>query len=113
MIRRPPRSTLFPYTTLFRSGGLDRDAQREAVQAAVVDEETRPFDLTTGPVIRATLLRLAEEEHVLLCGIHHIAFDARSLGVLHAELAAGYHARVRRLAPELPELPIQYADYAV
>jgi amino acid adenylation domain-containing protein len=91
---------------------LPRDRQEARVREAIVDEARRPFDLGRGPVIRARLLRLAPDEHVLLYDMHHIAFDVWSAGVLHKELAAGYNARVRGTAVDLPALPIQYADYA-
>ncbi|GAA0712668.1 amino acid adenylation domain-containing protein [Dactylosporangium roseum] len=88
--------------------------EREArVRRAVAEEGGQPFDLAGGPVMRARLLRFGPEDHVLLYDLHHIAFDVWSVGVVHAELAAGYNARMRGTAAELPELPIQYADYAV
>src|SRR2546426_5618217 len=69
MIRRPPRSTLFPYTTLFRSG-LPGDG-REAEALRLVAEEGRlPFDLARGPLLRARLLRLEDHDHILLLTMH-------------------------------------------
>ncbi|MGH3729785.1 MAG: non-ribosomal peptide synthetase [Micromonosporaceae bacterium] len=91
---------------------LPRDQQEARVQEAIADEGRCPFDLGRGPMIRARLLRLAPDEHVLLCNLHHIASDVWSVGVLHKELAAGYNARVRGTAGDLPGPPIQYADYA-
>jgi acyl-CoA synthetase (AMP-forming)/AMP-acid ligase II/acyl carrier protein len=76
------------------------------------EEAQRPFDLTQGPLIRSTLLRLGEEDHVLLLTIHHIAFDGWSLSVLARELAALYTAFCAGRSQPLPELPVQYADYA-
>ena len=65
------------------------------------------------PLLRACLFRLADEEHVLSLAIHHIVSDGWSIGVLVRELAALY-ARLRRGRPSpLPELPVQYADFAV
>jgi amino acid adenylation domain-containing protein len=75
-------------------------------------EAARPFDLATGPVLRAALLRLAEPEHLLLLAVHHIVFDGWSLDVLLRELAVLYAAASAGEASPLPELPIQYADYA-
>jgi aspartate racemase len=87
--------------------------ERESrVQSLAVEEAQRPFDLTQGPLMRSTLLRLGEEDHVLLLTIHHIAFDGWSLSVLARELAALYQAYCAGLPQPLPELPIQYADYA-
>ncbi|GLZ36652.1 non-ribosomal peptide synthetase [Actinokineospora sp. NBRC 105648] len=73
--------------------------------AQVRDEVTVPFDLRGGPVARFLLLR-GEDEHVLLIGVHHIAVDGWSMGLLTEELSALYNGR------ELPVLPLQYADYA-
>jgi amino acid adenylation domain-containing protein len=93
--------------------GLSTERQHEIVQQILVEETNLPFDLLRGPIIRPRLLRLSTEEHVFLFNIHHIAFDAWSVPVFYHELAAGYTARVRGTAARLPELPIQYADYAV
>src|SRR6185369_11637025 len=72
-----------------------------------------PFDLTTGPLLRATLLRLAAEEHILLLTMHHIISDGWSLGVLVREVGALYRAFSEGSASPLPALPVQYLDYAV
>ncbi len=71
------------------------------------------MDLTQGPLLRATLLRLAETEHVLLLSLHHIVADGWSMGVLMQEVAALYPAFVEARPMPLAELPIQYADFAV
>jgi amino acid adenylation domain-containing protein len=70
------------------------------------------FDLSTGPLFRARLLRLSMHEHVLLLTMHHIVSDGWSMGVLLQELGAFYAAGTKELAM-LPDLPIQYADFAV
>ncbi|TCP59051.1 amino acid adenylation domain-containing protein [Tumebacillus sp. BK434] len=75
-------------------------------------EAARPFDLEKGPLLRATLLRVAEEEHILLLTLHHIVADGWSLGVLLQEMTALYDAFYHGKHSPLPELPIQYADYA-
>ncbi len=88
--------------------------EREAAAAALTAEEAaRPFDLTRGPLLRASLLRLAEEDHVVLLTLHHIVGDGWSLGVLVREIAALYPAFAEGRPSPLPELPVQYADYAV
>ncbi|MEW9532619.1 amino acid adenylation domain-containing protein [Microbispora sp. NPDC049125] len=92
--------------------GLDRFARAEAVEEAHAGQESEPFDLAAGPIVRAELLRLAQDEHVLLVCVHHIAMDGGSRRVLLAELAAGYNARRSGRAAELPGLPAQYSDYA-
>jgi amino acid adenylation domain-containing protein len=89
------------------------DEQREAqAQRIVHDEVRRPFDLAAGPVFRARLLRLAEDEHVLVLAMHHVVSDGWSLGVLFRELGALYEAFVRDAPAPLAPLPLQYADYA-
>jgi hypothetical protein len=72
----------------------------------------RPFDLTADVMLRATLVELGPDEHVLLLGMHHIAADAHSDGILFSELAEVYDAERCGRAPDLPVLPIQYADYS-
>jgi amino acid adenylation domain-containing protein len=85
-----------------------------AVEARRLREEAlRPFDLERGPLVRASLLRLAEDEHLLLLTMHHIVSDGWSLGVLIHEMATLYEGFVAGQTPSLPELPIQYADFAV
>jgi Condensation domain len=73
----------------------------------------RPFDLTRDLMLRATVVTLAPQESVLLLGMHHIAADAHSDGILFRELAECYEANRAGREPRLAELPIQYADYAV
>jgi amino acid adenylation domain-containing protein len=87
--------------------------EREALVASLTAEEARaPFDLSAGPLVRGRLLRLADEEHVLLVTQHHIITDGWSFGVLMREVAALYDAFTRGQADPLPALEIQYADYA-
>ncbi|THC44765.1 non-ribosomal peptide synthetase [Streptomyces sp. A1499] len=75
-------------------------------------EFARPFDLGTGPLMRMKFLRLAPDEHVLLLTMHHIVADLWSTSVLFGELVTLYQSHLRGAAAELPELPVQYADYA-
>jgi len=90
-----------------------KGSEREAQAQRIVNEEARrPFDLAKGPLLRALLLRLDAEDHVLLLTLHHIVSDAWSLGVLFAELGTLYEAFSRGEPPHLQELPMQYADYA-
>ncbi|NRD59326.1 non-ribosomal peptide synthetase, partial [Corallococcus exiguus] len=77
------------------------------------EEQQKPFDLTRGPLLRATLLRLGEREHVLLLTMHHIVSDGWSMDVLVREMGLLYGALSRGEAPRLPEAPVQYADYAL
>jgi amino acid adenylation domain-containing protein len=88
-------------------------AERDAEAARLArDEPRRPFDLARGPLLRTTLVKLGELEHVLLASMHHIASDGWSMGVLIGELRAHYAALVQGHQPALPELPVQYADFA-
>ncbi|HEY0097080.1 MAG TPA: amino acid adenylation domain-containing protein, partial [Archangium sp.] len=75
-------------------------------------EAQRPFNLATGPLLRAALLRLAPDDHVLLVTQHHIVSDGWSMGVLIREVAALYAAFASGQRPSLPSLPLQYADFA-
>ncbi|MFH8381043.1 amino acid adenylation domain-containing protein [Kitasatospora sp. NPDC018058] len=106
---RPAGAVPLPVVDLSRLPDSERES---AVRAALLAEAGRPFDLRTGPVFRAGLLRLAEREHVLVLGMHHIVTDGWSLGVLVADLAALYSAETAGRAAELPELAVQYADFA-
>ncbi|HEX2077990.1 MAG TPA: amino acid adenylation domain-containing protein [Longimicrobium sp.] len=85
----------------------------EGARARVREESFRPFDLARGPLFRAFLFRIAEDDHVLLVVMHHAVSDGWSLGVLYRELAALYDAFHRGEEPALPPLAVQYADYAV
>ncbi|WP_437667767.1 amino acid adenylation domain-containing protein [Sorangium sp. So ce1182] len=89
------------------------ELQEPEVGRRAEEEAQKPFDLAKGPLLRTTLLRLGEQEHVLLLTLHHIVSDGWSLGVLVRELGALYEAFSNGVASPLPELPIQYADYAV
>ena len=82
------------------------------VRALAHEEAQRPFDLAQGPLLRATLLRLAAEEHVLLLTLHHIISDGWSQGVFWRELGVLYEAFATGKPSPLPELGIQYADFA-
>jgi acyl carrier protein len=75
-------------------------------------ESRRPFDLTRHPLLRVALYRMSEEEHVLTLTMHHIVGDAWSLGVLIDEVSTLYGAFSRQQPSPLPELAVQYADYA-
>jgi amino acid adenylation domain-containing protein len=75
-------------------------------------EAKRPFDLARGPLLRSTLLRFAPGEHLALFSQHHVISDGWSLWVFTREMGTAYAAYAARRRPELPELPIQFADYA-
>ncbi len=90
------------------------EPEREGeVRRKSMEEAQRPFDLRRDIMLRATLFRLGERDHVLFLNVHHIASDGWSLGLLVGELKALYEAFVAGKPSPLPELAIQYADFAV
>jgi amino acid adenylation domain-containing protein/non-ribosomal peptide synthase protein (TIGR01720 family) len=88
------------------------DAWGEALRLAVADAR-EPFDLTLGPLMRARLYRTAEREYLLYYNVHHVAYDGWSIGIFARELAAIYDAFAAGLPSPLPELPVQYLDFAI
>ncbi|WP_410643784.1 condensation domain-containing protein [Amycolatopsis sp. lyj-346] len=89
------------------------EAERNTAAHRLADEEAvRPFDLATGPLVRITLLRLAEDDHALLWTYHHIVFDGWSPTIFFRDFTELYRARLAGRAPELPDLPFQFADFA-
>ncbi|WP_143665057.1 non-ribosomal peptide synthetase, partial [Streptomyces cacaoi] len=105
--------------------GVQRVAAVRAVPVRVVEpgsagtaevlreEAARPFDLRTGPLVRVVLVRESVDEHVLVLSLHHIVTDGWSMGVITRELSELYAAAVAGRAADLPELPVQYGDYAL
>ena len=92
---------------------LPYDERERAVAARASTNANAPFELAAGPLVRASLLRLAASEHVLLIVLHHIVADGWSTGILLSELDAAYTAHRTGEEPALPPLPLQYADYAL
>ena len=105
----PPAEQLLPVTDLTALAAplAEREARRLAAE-----EASAPFDLSRPPVFRIRLLRLGEDDHVLLLTFHHVRGDGWSVGVLAREISEIYTAAVAGRAPRLPTLPVQYADYA-
>ncbi|MFJ6215466.1 amino acid adenylation domain-containing protein [Streptomyces sp. NPDC092296] len=92
---------------------VDATSDGEAAVPALVERELRrPIDLATAPALRATLAELGTDDHLLIVVVHHIAFDFSSWSILTRDLAAAYRARTTGEVPDLPELPLQYADFA-
>jgi aspartate racemase len=88
-------------------------AEREpAAQRILVEEARLPFDLSKGPLIRSLLVRLSDEEHILLVTMHHIITDGWSIGIFQQELSTLYKAFATGQTATLPELPIRYSDYS-
>ncbi|MEW6732939.1 MAG: amino acid adenylation domain-containing protein, partial [Acidobacteriota bacterium] len=90
------------------------DEQRETIALEqAVREAKQPFNLSTGPLLRVSLFKLAEQEHILLLSMHHIISDGWSIGILIREVATFYQAYCHNRAYQLSPLPVQYADYAL
>ncbi|MFE9456343.1 amino acid adenylation domain-containing protein [Streptomyces californicus] len=89
-------------------------AERETLARVTLDSKAcEPFDLTGGRLLRVTVVRLAEDRHLLMVTIHHIVADGWSVSVLTEELRELYAAALDHRTPQLAELPIQYADFAL
>lgn len=87
--------------------------QQIAVQQLSEQEAQQPFDLVQGPLVRTTLLRLLENQHILLVTVHHLITDGTSMTIFLQELAVVYQAFSQGQPSPLPELPMQYADFIV
>ncbi|BAT53519.1 amino acid adenylation domain-containing protein [Nostoc sp. NIES-3756] len=90
----------------------EKERETQALQL-VKKEVQQPFDLTQDPLLRSSLVQLGKNEYVLLLSVHHIAFDGWSEGILWRELTTLYTAFSTDKPSTLPQLPIQYADFAV
>jgi amino acid adenylation domain-containing protein len=102
-----------PFTLRVEDLSALEPAERHArVRRADAEESAEPFDLSAGPLFRARLLRMGPDEHLLLYAIHHIVSDGWSVGVLFREMRAVYAALLEGRPSPLPELPVQYADWA-
>ncbi|WP_407882798.1 condensation domain-containing protein, partial [Scytonema sp. NUACC26] len=91
---------------------LELKERDSACRQLRIEAVAQPFDLVTDPLVRAILFQLQPTEHILLLVMHHMVSDWWSMGVLVNELAAVYQAKYNNLPIALPELPIQYADFA-
>jgi amino acid adenylation domain-containing protein/non-ribosomal peptide synthase protein (TIGR01720 family) len=105
----PPRPVPLPLRDL---SGMPAERQRAELDRIGAAESGRPFDLRTGPLLRASLVRLAGDDHALTLALHHIVTDGWSMGILSDELGAAYRALLTGERPQLPPLPRQYADFA-
>ena len=92
---------------------LPASQRRDMAQALAQEDSTQPFDLARGPLWRCTLIRLAATDHFLLITAHHIVSDGWSMGLVLRELRERYTASAAGRPAALPELPIQYVDYAI
>ncbi|GAB1539219.1 hypothetical protein NUACC21_18850 [Scytonema sp. NUACC21] len=105
----PSLTIPLPVINLCNFPVTEREIQGRQIALA---EAQRPFNLSVGPLLRVLLLKLGEAEYVLLLNLHHIVADGWSIGVLIRELGVLYKAFVENKPSPLPELPIQYADFA-
>jgi aryl carrier-like protein len=105
-----PHSPTLAYTDLSALPPAERDAEARRLTD---EEDVRPFDLPAGPLLRVGLIRLADDEQVLLISVHHSMTDGLSMSVLFDEFAELYRARLAGLAPQLPALAVDYADFAL
>ncbi len=112
-----PVQVIAPFTGLTLPvedlSGLDRAEAEDAVKQRVADEAALPFDLAAGPLFRPILLRLGEQEHVLLLSMHHGVTDAWSGQLFLREVSTLYETFRAGQPSPLPELPVQYGDYAL
>lgn len=92
---------------------LPGDEQSHKVHELTVEDAQTPFDLTKGPLLRVTVVRLADEKHLLLVNMHHIISDAWSIRVFIREMAFLYTAELQGKAIPLPPLTFQYVDFAL
>ena len=93
------------------SNTLESEREKAALEIASA-EGKKPFDLTEGPLLRAVLVKLKTDQHVLILVMHHIITDGWSIAILFKELTQCYEAFAEGRRPELSALPVQYAEYA-
>ncbi|HYH44403.1 MAG TPA: condensation domain-containing protein, partial [Thermoanaerobaculia bacterium] len=108
VVGQPFRVSL-PVLDLRSLSAAERTAE---VHRRLAADALRPFDLARGPLLRTALLAVAAEEHVLLVNMHHIVSDGWSMGIFLRDLGALYGAFKEGKPSPLPELPVQYPDYA-
>ena len=91
---------------------LPEGVQEEKVEEWIREEAGRPFSLSTGPLVRIAHLRLADDQHILVVVMHHIITDGWSMGIFVREFVSLYVSQVKGFPLNLPELRVQYADFA-
>ena len=112
-----PVQRVAPFTPMslrtMNLGDVPEEQRSSTLKQLVADEREHPFDLSRGPLIRALLVALGEQEHALLLTLHHSVSDGWSIGILCREVQALYDSFASGAPAPLPALPIQYADFAV
>lgn len=106
----PPAPFNFPQRDLRHLPEPEREIE---VRRVIAEERQKPFQLSRAPLFRCLLLRTAEEEHIFIITIHHIITDGWSMSVFLTELAVSYESYLEQRPASLPELTVQYADFAV
>jgi amino acid adenylation domain-containing protein len=94
-------------------GGVPADEREQRIRAMILENGRQPFDVINGPLIRLTLVRISDDEHVIIVIEHHLIHDGWAQGVFLRDFLELYEAHTVGRSPRLPELPVQYADYAV
>ncbi|WP_255484094.1 condensation domain-containing protein, partial [Rhodanobacter sp. A1T4] len=116
MVDDAPVQVIAPVLTLpldiVDLSGLPVTEREAQLRVRLQEEVAKPFDLAVGPLIRLNLLRLADQEHVLLMTMHHIVSDGWSMGIVAREMAILYRSFTQGQPSPLADLPIQYADFA-
>jgi amino acid adenylation domain-containing protein len=108
----PPASAGLVPLPVIDLSSLSEPLRAQETARRTAEEVGRPFDLAQGPLLRLHLLRLGRREHTLVVNVHHIASDGWSMGILVRETTVLYEAFLQGLPSPLPELPLQYADFA-
>ena len=106
---QPAAEVALPVTDLSHLGAEAREAEARRLAA---EDAQAPFDLAAGPLFRASLLKLSESEHLLVLNFHHVIADGWSMGIFTRELETLFGAFSRGERSPLPELPVQYAEFA-
>ncbi|HKG80843.1 MAG TPA: condensation domain-containing protein [Pyrinomonadaceae bacterium] len=106
----PPEKVTLPIVELT---DVPESQREDAALTLVAEEGRRPFTLAQGPLMRVSLLKLDQDDHILLITMHHIISDGWSAGVFIKEMGVLYESFIKGEASPLPRLPNQYADYAV
>ena len=106
----PPQEVVLPVIDL---SSLPRERMESECESLSNEQAQLPFNLEVGPLLRARLVRLADEEHVLQMTLHHLIADGWSVGVIARETASIYEAFLDGRPSPLPALPVQYADFAL
>ncbi|MEH2140432.1 amino acid adenylation domain-containing protein [Nostoc sp.] len=113
VVQKIAQQPILPFSAVDLRKLSESKTERKALAQRFVNEEkNQPFDLEQSPLLRIKLLRLSDAEHLLIVTIHHLVFDGWSVGVFLQELTKLYEAFCHGQPSPLPDLPIQYADFA-